>query len=234
MIIVGSPDGEARIGAYNAGIEAVFDYADEVEVWLDIDLIQSDHPDIIDSIQSSLDSAGDGQFVGSANEAREALSKLLQLTTIHRVVGLERLVAKRDGRVLLRHVADHNSWTLGPSGNSDIVQHVRDALDDEPAVLLPAETLEIYCADGTKYKFSPPSLCTEGRTCFGLGGIDAIEIDDERREIRLDWGDSGGLLKRTLSVLTPNRPERLQFESESQFREVANAFEPLAEALDQS
>lgn len=230
LTLVGSPDEQDEVRAYNAGIEAVLDYADAVDVWLDVDLIQSDHPEIARSIRSELEPADDDRYVGSPAAVREALSGLLPLTTIHRFVGLERLDARMNDRVFFRHVPDHHVWSLDASTTPDLVGHVRDAIGDETAVLLPAETIaEWQGTDGTRYELSPPSLCIDGTRCLGLGALVGIEIDDDRREIRLDWAESGGVLGRVVSFVVPDRPGKLQFESAEEFREVADAFEPLAD-----
>ncbi|MFD1647411.1 hypothetical protein [Haloarchaeobius litoreus] len=231
LVITTSGDATAEASATAAAVGAVLDHADAVTLHLDPGALASDHPELAEQLRAATEQVDDGVLRAPVDRVREPLAALLNLTDVHRFVTLERLDASRDGRQLLHYVPDHTTFTVDATAAEGVVDSVSCAVADEHAGLLPAGTLAAWDADGTHYELTPPSLCVDGSTCFGLGALDGIAFDDGGRAIRLTWATGDGLLATVGTLLGPNRPERFEFDSPNRYADVAGAFETVADAL---
>lgn len=236
LTFVGTSGARAEVDAANAALAVIFEHADRLDLWLDAALLGDDHPEVLASLREAFEPVDDEHLRGPVSGVPDDLWDLLAMTSIHRFVSLERLEASREGAMLVRHVPDHHVFVVDVSPSEDLLEDLRDAMATEAGCFLPAETLaEWTTAGGNHYELSPPSICIDGDGCLGLSGLADIRIDEDRREIRLVWSEPEGITGRLSaglrSLLGPDRPHRFRFRSDDRFREVAAAFEPIADAL---
>ncbi|WP_241432451.1 hypothetical protein [Natrinema gari] len=155
------------------------------------------------------------------------------MTSFHRFVSLTRLDASRDGQRLLTYVPDHPTFKIDASVSPDLDIAIRSSIESESAALLPAGTLADWYADGQHYELSPPNLCLEGEGCNKLTNITSVDLDDERREIRLEWEIGSDLtIAKIINKIGPTKPRQLQFDSAERYEAVARVFEALSTELD--
>jgi len=232
-VLVVTGDQEDEIRATNATIDAVLDHAHTVEIRISEDQLADDHPDLVASLRDAFARVTDEHFRGDVTDVRSSLSELLSTTSFHRFVSITRLDAFRDERRLLNYVPDHRTFEIDTSVSPGLEDAIRGSIETEPAVLLPAGTLADWYTDGQHYELSPPHLCLEGDGCHALTKISGVDLDDERREIRLEWqSGSETLVSTVLNKLGPEKPSRFRFDSVDQYEDVANAFKELGTELD--
>lgn len=232
VLVVTADDTAAEVTATNDAIRAALDHADAVDVWVDLDLLDEDHPSLGDSVREAFTPVGDGRFRGDVVDFEATFSELLGETTFHRFVTLERLAASRGGETFLSYVPDHRAFGIDSDVAPGLDGAVREAVENEDAALLPAGTLVDWYCDGTHYELSPPHLCVDGTVCHDLSRIVRVQLDDRRREIGIEWEhESTGLLSRVLERLGPSAPDRFTFDSEARYQAVAERFRELGAEL---
>ncbi|AFO56223.1 MULTISPECIES: hypothetical protein [unclassified Natrinema] len=232
-VLIVTGDQAAGIRATNAAIDAALDHADTVDIWLSEDQLADDHPDLVASLRDAFARVNDERFRGDVDDVRHSLSELLSMTSFHRFVSLTRLDASRDGQRLLTYVPDHRTFKIDESVSPDLDTAIRSSIESESAALLPAGTLADWYADGQHYELSPPNLCLEGEGCHKLTNITSVDLDDERREIRLEWETGSDLtIAKIINKIGPTKPRQLQFDSAERYEAVARVFEALSTELD--
>lgn len=198
-----------EIHATNAAIDAVLDHADTVDLWIDEDLLGNDHPALVDKLHETFVRVQDEHFQGRSDDVRTILSEFLSETgtSIHRFVSLERLELTRNDACLLYHVPDHHRCVIDTSISSAVEPAVRHAIEPESAMLLPSRTLAEWYSDRTRYELSPPNFCISPSRrfidiagCYTLTDISRVHVDDERREIRIEWDEPSGFASTALGI----------------------------------
>lgn len=232
LVVTDSEDSE-EIRATNAAVDAVLDHADVVDIWINKAQLRDDHPSLVDSLENAFVQVDGDHFSGEVDAVRASLSELLSVSSFHRFISLERLEASRGDETLLYYVPDHRQFRIDASVSPGVDDAIRGAIEHEDAALLPAGSLSDWYDDGTHYELSPPHLCVDDKTCHDLTQISHIELDDDRHEIRIEWGGrSTGLVSNALSKVGPSKPSRFQFDSVNRYETVAAAFGRLRSELD--
>ncbi|WP_226479112.1 hypothetical protein [Natrinema amylolyticum] len=237
-VLVVTGDQAAEIRATNAALDAVLDHADTVGIWIEEAQLDDDHPALVASLCDAFTRVNGERprpdhFTGTVDDVRSSLSELLSTTSFHRFVSLTRLDASRDGCRLFTYVPDHRTFEVDASVSPGLDAAIRASIETESAALLPAGTLADWDADGRHYELSPPHLCLEGDGCHALTNVSGVDLNDERREIRLEWEtDSDSIVSKVITKLGPERPSRFRFDSADRYEDVASAFDELSTELE--
>ncbi|MBZ6496604.1 hypothetical protein [Natrinema longum] len=231
-VLVVTGDQAAEIRATNAAIDAILDHADTVDIWIEEAQLGDDHPALVASLRDAFARVSDDRFRGTVDDVRSSLSALLSDHSFHRFVSLRRLDAFRDGQRLLTYVPDHRTFEVKTTVSSGVEAAIRGSVETEAATLLPAGPLVDWDADGHHYELSPPHLCLE-EGCHALTNIAGVALDDDRREIRLEWETGSETVRsRLVGKLSPEKPTRFRFDSTDRYEDVASAFDELADDLE--
>jgi len=231
LVVSQSADGDAEIGVHNAALSSVLDRADGVDLWADAELVAGEYPEVAASIREAFDRIDEGRYRGALPGCRSALEALFATEGVYRFVGLERLDARVDDRLLARYVPDHSKFRVDCTAAEGLDAELRRALADAEAAILPARTLAEWSTDGVRYELCPPSLCTD-RSCWGLVGITTVRLDDADHRIELEWAEPDGVLQRAVDLLFPDSPRAFAFDDEAAYRDAADAFELVAKRLE--
>lgn len=230
LVVSRAMDTNSEIGVHNAALSVILDRADAVDLWADADLVADEYPGVAASIREAFDRTEENRYRGTLPDCRSALDALLATEGVYRFVGLERLDARVDGRLLARYVPDHSKFRVDCTVSEGLDAELRRTLADADAGVLPARTLAEWTLDGTRYELRPPLLCFDG-SCRGVGGITAVRLDDADRRIELGWTEPSGLLQRAVDLLFPDSPGAFAFDDEAAYRDAADGFALVANRL---
>lgn len=231
VLVITDDETVEEVSAANAAIDAALDHADTVDLWLDEEQLESDHPELYEQIRNAFDRMSDGHLRGAVagDSVRMSLSELLDDTSFHRFISLERLEASHNGDIFLSYVPDHRLFDVDASVQPDVEAAIRGAIETEQAALLPSEAFVDWYAEGRHYELSPTHLCVDDRECYDLTNIEAVHFDDLTMQI--EWTGGSGTISKILTSLGPDRPTTLQFEHQNRYEDVVHAFQRLGEQL---
>jgi len=231
LVVSRSVDTDAGVDVHNAALAAILDRADAVDLWADTELVADEYPGVAASIREAFDRIDEERYRAALSDCRSALDALLATEGVYRFVGLERLDARVDDRLIARYVPDHSKFRVDCTAVEGLDAELRRTLADAEAAILPTRTLAEWSCDGTRYELRPPSLCTD-RSCRSLSGITAVRLDDAERRIELEWAGPDGVLQRAVDLLFPDVPGTFDFDDESAYRDAADALKVVAMRLE--
>lgn len=219
-------------------IDAAAPHATELTLRVEAEWIESVSPDALEAIDAAFERVDDGdEAVYRSTAPRNsvaAVESLLGISGGPRVYGIRTIALSNGGDRCFEYVPEHGSVTLAEHASEGIVDAVRDAIEDDPAAVLPREPLVEWEYEGTTYSVSPPSLCV-GSTCYHLRRLAGIDADPDALAIDLRWYDAGGgTLGRAVDWVVERigarRPETLRFESVDDFESAREALDRVVAA----
>ncbi len=236
----GSLDSETERATTADAIRAAATRADRIGLRIDRECVGDQYPTLANRLRAEYDrGTADGGYEDYSTDepANETvLRDLLEIETWHLPVCVGHVRLERDGAAFLLYNADHRQFDIDGDSAPDALEAIEAPFDDVSAGVLPKQTLCEWERDGTTYELSPPSFCV-GSTCFGLGSLAGVTIDDAAATIRLRW-DVSRPSNRALSMLVgvierlgPSRPTVLRFDSRETFEAASAGFETVRAAL---
>jgi len=231
LVVARAVDTNSEIDIHNAALSAILDRADAVDLWADAELVADEYPEAAASLREAFDRIEENCYRGTLPDCRSTLDALLATEGVYRFVGLERLDAWADDRLLVRYVPDHSKFRVDCTAVEGMDAELRQTLADAEAGILPARTLAEWSRDGTRCELRPPMLCFDG-SCQDVGGITAVRLDDADRRIELEWAEPSGVLQRAVDLLFPDSPRAFAFDDEATYRDAADAFGLVADRLE--
>ncbi|NEU59192.1 hypothetical protein [Halorussus sp. MSC15.2] len=209
-------------------IQAASSFADRFVLSIETGIVADDYPSIIQELDdnfSQTSGSGAVRYEAHVSESSlEVIKSLLEMTGGARVFGIRKIELVRDSETCLRYVPDHEDFTMNGDSSGDIIDAVQNAIDVEPAVVLPNHLLVEWEVTGTECSISPPSLCI-GNVCYGLSRLASVEPRPEQLEIELRWyepeqGQLGQAISWAASKIGLSRPDTLRFESTAELSDA--------------
>jgi len=235
ILVVGFPiEGTPRHNQILGQVfEAAAPFASRIVVSVEVEWLNDESPSVIQSLDENFSKATDNDATTYESEpsaeALQTLQSLLEMSGGHRVFGVRKVELKCDDETCLRYVPEHENLTLDGQQLGELATTVQGAIADDPAVVLPKQSLVQWKYTGTRYSISPPSLC-EGNVCHDLSRLSSIESHAEEITIDLHWHESdrgaiGQAVGWVSSRIGISRPNTLHFESTQEFTAAREALE---------
>ncbi|MEA1931667.1 MAG: hypothetical protein U9O06_08985, partial [Euryarchaeota archaeon] len=109
-----------------------------------------------------------------SDSSLEVIESLLEMTGGARVHGVRKIELVRDAETYLRYVPEHEIFTIDNELSNGIINAVQNAINGEPAVVLPNRPMAEWEDTGVECSISPPSLCL-GNVCHDLSRLASVE-----------------------------------------------------------
>ncbi|WP_128476035.1 hypothetical protein [Halorussus pelagicus] len=214
-------------------IQAASSSADRFALSIETETVADDYPSIIRYLDDRFSRIGDNDTVryeaDVSERSLEVIELLLEMTGSARIFGVRKIELARDSETCLRYVPEHEDFTITGDSSGEVIAAVQNAIDVEPAVILPNRVLVEWKVTGTECSISPPSLCV-GNVCHDLSRLASVESHPEQLEIELRWYESeqghvGQIISWAASQVGLSRPDTLRFESTAELSEAVEVLQ---------
>lgn len=206
-------------------IQAAAPFADRVVILIEPETVGNDYPSLIQELDdnfSQTDRNGSVRYeTGVSDSSLEIIESFLKMTGTARVYGVRKLELVHDTKAYLRYVPEHEIFTIDDISSGEIITTIQNAINSEPAVILPNRPIAEWKHTGVECSISPPSLCI-GNVCHDLSRLASIESHPDELAIELRWyksdqGQIGKAASWISSQIGLSRPDTLHFESTAEF-----------------
>jgi len=206
-------------------IQAASSFADRLVLLIETETVADDYPSIIQELDNKFLQTDRNDAVryetDSSDSSLEVVQSLLEMTGTARVYGVRKIELVRDTETYLRYVPEHEIFALDNSSSSGIINAVQNAINSEPAIVLPNHPMVEWEDTDVECSISPPSLCL-GNTCHDLSRLASVEPRPRELAIELQWyeseqGQIGQAISWVSSRVGLSRPDTLHFESIAEF-----------------
>ncbi len=222
-------------------IQAASSSTDQLVLLIETETVVDDYPSVIQQLDDSFSRTDHTDAVryeaDVSTSSLEAIQSLLEMTGTARVYGVRKVELVRDTETYLQYVPEHEKFTIDDVSSNGIVNAVQNAINGEPAVVLPNRPIAEWEDTGVECSISPPSLCL-GNVCHDLSRLASVESCPAQLAIELQWYESEqGRVGTAISWISSrtglSRPDTLHFESTAEFSEVEAVLQAVTSEIGQ-
>lgn len=220
-------------------IQAASSFADRLALLIEIETVADDYPSVIQELDDTFSRTNRDNAVryesDVSDSSLEVIKSLLEMTGAARVYGVRKIELVRNAETYLRYVPEHEIFTIDNNSSNGIINAVQNAINDEPAVVLPNRPMAEWEDTGVECSISPPSLCL-GNVCHDLSRLASIEPRPEELAIELRWyeseqGQIGQAVSWVSSQIGLSRSDTLHFESTAEFSAAEEALQTVTSGI---